>query len=299
MTQGSTSTAVKVAISLGLLAVVVAAIWVLSPDRAESGPGFVGGPSGKAVVWAVGDAADGEATSEEVADLIEGGDPDRFIYLGDVYEDGTAEEFDRNYEPTLGSLREITLPTPGNHEWPNHTEGYDPYWGEVLGQARPPEFYSVDVAGWELISLNSEGDVDAESEQYSWLRGRVAGGGDCRIAFFHRPRFSAGEKGDADDLAPLWDLLAGRSRLALSGHDHNMQRLDPVDGIVPLIAGAGGRSQYDLDESDPRLAFGDAEEYGALRLTLRPGRASWEFVSTDGDVLDRGERTCEDDYSGA
>ena len=50
------------------------------------------------------------------------------LYLGDVYDSGTAEEFDSNYRPAYGRFDKITAPTPGNHDWPQHEEGYDPYW---------------------------------------------------------------------------------------------------------------------------------------------------------------------------
>jgi hypothetical protein len=119
-----------------------------------------------------------------------------------------------------------------------------------------------------------------------WLRKRVARPGTCRLAFWHRPRFNAGEHGDARDVAPLWDALRGRAKLVINGHDHNMQRFDPIDGITQYVSGAGGHSLYRLADSPPRLAFGASQTYGALRIELRPGRARLAFVSVDGRILD-------------
>lgn len=149
------------------------------------------------------------------------------------------------------------------------------------------------MAGWELLSLNSQASHDPGSEQVQWLKKRVATGGTCRIAFWHRPRYSAATKhGDQGDLAPFWETLAGRARLVLGGHEHNMQRLRRVDGIVQLISGAGGRGHYELDRSDPRLVFGDAESNGALRLVLKRRKVRWRFVATGGKILDRGKLGC-------
>jgi hypothetical protein len=249
-------------------------------------------PRRRAVVWAVGDAANGGEVAGAVGRMIASDRPDRLLYLGDVYPDGTAADFRRNYDPAFGALKRITLPTPGNHDWPNHERGYDPYWDGLAGGRLPRDHYAVRIAHWQLISLNSQSAHDADSEQVRWLRRRVAGGGDCRIAFWHRPFYSAGKHGDQGDIAPFWEALARRARLVINGHEHNMQRLRRVDRIVPLISGAGGGSHYDVDPTDPRLAFADTTSNGALRLVLKPRRVRWKFVTTSGKVLDRGKLRC-------
>ncbi len=78
----------------------------------------------------------------------------------------------------------------------------------------------------------------------------------------------------------------------LSGHDHNLQRLRPVRGIVQYVAGAGGQVRYEVDENDPRLAFGNDSRYGALRIVLEPGTATFEFRDIRGRLLDRSRSTC-------
>ena len=78
----------------------------------------------------------------------------------------------------------------------------------------------------------------------------------------------------------------------LSGHDHNLQRLRPVAGIVQYVAGAGGQVRYRIDRGDPSLAFGNDRRYGALRIVVEPGRASFEFRDVAGRVLDRSRSTC-------
>ena len=217
--------------------------------------------------------------------------PAAFLYLGDVYEHGTRRDFARGYAPVYGALGAITLPTPGNHDWPQRRVGYDPYWAGVTGRPTP-SYYAVAVAGWSLISLNSEADHSASSPQVAWLRARLRAPGTCRLAFWHRPRFSAGLHGDQPDVAPLWNALRGRAVLVLNGHEHQMQRMRARDGITELVAGAGGRGHYPLDAADPRLAWSDASRDGALRVTLEPGRARFAFVATGGRVLERGAVRC-------
>jgi hypothetical protein len=269
------------------LAAVAALVAVVLGGARSSEPRAA---SGEAVVWAVGDGADGSAGSKALAARVAAGRVDRFLYLGDVYEEGTYDEFESNYAPVYGRFGPRTAPTPGNHEWPNRTRGYDRYWTDVQGRG-PPPYYAFSMAGWTVLALNSEGPHEPGSEQLRWLDEQL-GPGNCRIAFWHRPRYSAGTRhGDQHDIEPLWQALHGRVAMVVNGHEHNSQRFKPRDRIVQLVAGAGGHGLYPL-RPDPRLAFGDDRRLAALRLVLSPGRARYAFVAADGRRLDSGEVGC-------
>jgi hypothetical protein len=245
----------------------------------------------RAVVWAAGDVATPGRSADRVAALVRRGKPDLFLYLGDVYETGTAPEFRRWYHPRLGSLARITEPTIGNHEWGNRFGGYYPYWRARKGRRQPP-WSKTEIAGWEIIDLNSQAGHGPESTQVRWLERAVMGAGDCRIAFWHRPRYSAGAYRLAADLNPLWNRLVGRARIVLSGHDHNLQRHRPQRGITQYVVGAGGRERYALHHGRSTMAWGTDAVDGALRMVLKPGRALLEFRAPGGRLLDRSTRTC-------
>ena len=175
-------------------------------------------------------------------------------------------------------------PTPGNHDWPNHKDGYDPYW-------RKPHHYAFAIGGWRVISVNSE--TPRDPAQLRFLRRELRGPSRCVVAFMHHPRFNAGEHEDEEGkVEPLWRELRGEVTLLLAGHDHNLQRFHPVDGVTQVVAGAGGRERYDVDQEDERLAFSEDDGDGALRMQLRPGRAELRFVSADGKELDRSTVRC-------
>ena len=249
-------------------------------------------PKRLSVIWAIGDGADGGEESRTVAAMVGQRRVDRLLYLGDVYETGTASEFQANYDSAYHSLDGITAPTIGNHELPNVATGYDPYWAAVRGTP-PPAYYAFAASGWQLISLNS--NTPASPDQLSWLNGqidRTPRYGTCRIAFMHHPRFSAGSHGDDPALQGIFDELQGHASILLAGHDHDMQRMRPVDGITQYVDGAGGRELYPVNGSDPRLAFGDDTRHGALRIGLTPNRAVLTFVGDDGSPLDRSVVTC-------
>jgi len=247
-----------------------------------------------AVVWAAGDGADGGPGAEAVTRLVRRGRPDVFLYLGDVYPEGDADGFEHGYAPTFGTLAHVTAPTPGNHDRPYWRQGYLAYWTKAHGR-RPPDYYSFRAGGWDILSLNSEIAHGSASSQLRWLRRQLTAPGDCRLAFWHRPRFSAGTvHGDNPDVAPLWRALRGHARLVLNGHEHNMQRMRPRDGLVELIQGAGGHSLYGLTRSYGGLAFGNRDTFGAIRLGLRPGVARFGFVDIGGKTLDSGQVRCKE-----
>ncbi|MEA2124744.1 MAG: hypothetical protein QOI80_1526 [Solirubrobacteraceae bacterium] len=276
-----------------MIAVLAAIAAAAGAGTASTKHGFRGLPDTNRplVVWAIGDGAAGTAAGRRLAQRVTADDPDRVLYLGDVYETGSAQEFRRNFARPYRPLLHRMLPTPGNHEWPQHAVGYDPFWRRVTG-ARTPPWYAVRLGSWQVLSLNSEAPHDAGSAQVRWLRGRLRRPAPCRLAIWHRPRFSAGLHGDQPDLQPVWAAVRGRVVLVLGGHDHDLQRLRPKAGTVQLVSGAGGRALYDVDEDDPRLAFSDDRHFGAYRLTLSPDHVEAVALTVAGRELDRTTIDC-------
>jgi hypothetical protein len=260
-------------------------------SHSRSSAGQAKAPSDRAIVWAVGDGADGSAAARALAARIARDRPDRFLYLGDVYPTGTAADFARNYAPVYGRLNRITSPTTGNHDWGNSPSGYLPYWRRVNGRPQP-YWYSLRAGGWEIISLSSEAPHSAASAQLRWLRSRLRAPGTCRLVFWHRPRFSAGiVHGDAPDVAPFWQALRGHARVIVNGHEHMLQRFRNRAGLTEYVAGAGGAILYGY-HGDRRLAFARSGVTGALRMVLEPGRARLEFRAANGARLDVSRATC-------
>ena len=249
-------------------------------------------PAGHATVWAVGDGANGSAPSKAVAAMVARDDPARFLYLGDVYPAGSAAAFRRAYDPVYGRLARRTAPTPGNHDWGLRAQGYFPYWKRKLGRS-VPSWYTFTLGGWQILSLNSEAPHGPGSPQLAWLHRQLAAPGTCRLAFWHRPHYSAGTvHGDAPDTAPLWDALQGHATLVLNGHEHDLQRFAPRDGMVEIVAGAGGNGHYALKGGVSGLTFGDATHYGAARMDLQPGSAHVTLVAAGGKQLDAVDVPC-------
>jgi hypothetical protein len=280
------------------------------PGSGNSFAKFNGPASGPVVLAAVGDGPDGGPNAMKVANLIDSWNPDMFLYLGDVYDKGRPTEYYNWYRPgsALGRFRAITNPTIGNHEYePDGAPGYFDYWG-----ANTPHYYSVDAGGWHIISLDSTFQFNQTapgSAQYTWLENDLSSNtAACTIAFFHHPVFNVGEEADGQvfksTLADMWSLLDQHDvDIALTGHDHDYQRWQPLngagtvdpDGITEFVVGTGGHGIQQFELSDPRLATGvDANgSFGALRLVLNQDGAAYRFVTVDGAVRDSGSVTCD------
>jgi hypothetical protein len=267
-------------------------------------PHSVGG-EGPVVVAAVGDGAGGLQGAKQVAGLIEGWSPDMLLYLGDVYNSGSYTEYLNYYEPTFGRMKNVTNPAPGDHEGGRQFQGYRDYWDSNL------DYYSTHAGSWRLISLNSTqryGQTSPGTTQFEWLREQLANDDDtgCTMVYFHEPRWGLASAGDNAYLSDLWALLAAEGvDLVLSGHEHNYQRWTPMDatgtpvanGPTHFVVGTGGHDLRGLSEDDPR-AVARQSTFGALRLELGEGGATFKFIDTSDTVLDAGSVECNEGGDG-
>ena len=258
-------------------------------------------PAVAATVWAVGDGGSATTTRDDaLGDFIASKRPlgqlDRFLYLGDIYRSGGSLEFYDDYHPAFGDFRDISSPTPGNNEWEtNRMPGYDLYWGSLAPKASGGgRYYSFDVDGWHIISLNSNESRGPGSAQLRWLQNDLASySGTCTIAMVHHPRYFAytppsptasPTQPDSYAMEALWATLAGNSVAMLSGHIHNYQRLASERGITQLIVGTGGQENLAVAPDSAARVLDSEARTGALRLTLEPGSGRFDFFASGGSA---------------
>jgi hypothetical protein len=250
-------------------------------------------PAGDPVIAAAGDIAGSGTGDEATARLLDSIAPTAVLTTGDnAYESGTLAEFNSFYDPTWGRHRTVTHPVPGNHEY--HTAGaagYFDYFGAAAGD-RARGYYSYNIGAWHLIALNSEIAHDAGSVQVAWLKSDLAAStAKCTLAYWHKPRFTAGNYSDFPEYTPFWQALwDANADIVLAGHDHNYQRYTPLNpsgiadsarGLREFVIGTGGRSHYAL-RADNRRAAGNATAFGVLKLTLHPASFDFSFVPEAG-----------------
>jgi hypothetical protein len=272
-------------------AALLAAAAVATGCGADSEPSTdtVDQPSTGTVVYAIGDGADGSEPSARLARYVTAQDPDRFFYLGDVYETGTPAEFERNYHPLYGDLADRTDPVIGNHEDGNRRKGYYPYWNAQRGwtpaQAKHRSYVDSE-SGWQIIAYSSESDAEAESD---WIARQVAKHeGTCRIALGHQGRYMVADDEHSDNPAqqPVWDILAGRTAINLVGHSHVYGRLSAIDGTNVIVSGTGGHNPRQLGRQQHSVEAANSRTPTAVRLVLTRGEAEVTQVDPRGTVID-------------
>ena len=59
-----------------------------------------------------------------------------------------------------------------------------------------------------------------------------------------------------------------------------------------FVVGTGGRNLYHLGTRQRGSAYFQARTAGVLALELRDGSYHWIFRAINGDILDRGDRSC-------
>src|SRR5438132_8974491 len=265
------------------------------------------------IVGAVGSGADG-AGSAMVANQVAAWSPNLFLYLGDVYQHGTYEEFDNWYNPSWGKMRSVTNPVPGDQESYYNRGGYSWYWNNK------PAYYSYDAAGWHFISLTScefsdvpyppNGLCGTSGAEVSWLNNDLAAhAGACTLAYWHSPLYALwyGPSGappgvtDPDEQA-LWTPLANSHATAVINSDrHNYERWTAMDangnasptGMPEFVVGTGGHNFDPLVGSDARVVKTITNTTGALKLSLTTTTAGFQFIALDGSVGDSGNIPCQ------
>lgn len=253
------------------------------------------------ILLAVGDVGSCNSHADEAVAALAARLPGTIALLGDIaYENGSPNDYATCFDPAWGALRSRIRPAPGNHEYPTaDASGYFSYFGGAAGT--PGEgWYSYDLGTWHVIVLNSNcaavGGCGKGSPQLAWLEADLrAHPAACALAYWHHPRISSGRHGSDARTDPPWHALAAAGAdLVLVGHDHDYERIAPVDGIRSFVVGTGGRSLSELTRPrGPRTELRASDSYGLLVLELRDGAYRWQFVPIPGDFLtDSGAASC-------
>jgi hypothetical protein len=307
------------------------------PDLPPPSPDSTG--ANQVTIAIVGDTAEKGRTSHTraVASLISGHSPSvtSLFIAGDcVRYDGSGtllSFFQKYWEPAsegnMGQFNNIVFPQLGNHEYlEDKAQGYFDYFATRLAAiADLPSYhgdadtvdrgwYSVDMNGWHIVSLNANcdeisGGCSTGGAEEKWLSADLADHtGMPTIAIWHEPLWTCTTDGHSPetDVLPLWaKLYDAHADFVFNGHNHLYQRYKPLNkassgtedqaaGITEIIVGTGGSSTYHACSSsqDTRVAKaldGDGS-LGAMFFTMgSDGSYSWAFrLKSDGSIFDSG-----------
>jgi hypothetical protein len=244
-----------------------------------------------------------DCDQQATANLIGAIGPTAVLTLGDnQYENGTLAAFKTVFDPTWGKYRSIMYPAIGNHEYQTAgAAGYFGYFGVTA-------YYSFNLGDWHIVSLDSEcshvGGCQSGSAQERWLVANLAAyHAPCTLVYWHEPRFSSGEHGDASQMSAIWaDLVRAHVSVVLSGHNHDYERFVPLDangrpnpaGVTEFVVGTGGKNHYRFTTAPlTGEVVRDDTSFGVIKMTLGPTSYSWSFVPAPGyGFTDSGSASC-------
>ncbi|HEV8686281.1 MAG TPA: DNRLRE domain-containing protein [Gaiellaceae bacterium] len=281
--------------------------------------------AGEAVVVAAGDIACDPGSSsfnrglgtssacreKYTADLVERIGAIAVLNLGDAqYERGTLSRFAASYDRSWGAFKAKTWAVAGGiHDFYGGGDWYA-YFGRRAGPA-PYTPYSLELAGWHVIVLNSQcsqarvGGCGRGSRQYAWLQADLtAHPARCTLALWHNARWSSGSRHGTDDRTDAFirALYSAGADVVLSAHDHLYERFAPQNpdagrddarGLVQFVVGTGGKSLDSFGRIAPNSEARSSSAYGVLKLTLRPTGYDWQFVpEARASFTDSGSARC-------
>jgi hypothetical protein len=282
---------VAVAVALSLVGSTISAR-VAAPEARASGT--------YAVLVGAGDIGRCDLRTDESTAAILGRIEGTVFTTGDnVYPNGTASQFANCYGPSWGKHLSRTRPSPGNHDY--HTAGASGYFDYFGARAGPPGrgYYAYNRGSWRIYSLNSEMLTD---RQLDWLRADLAANPRrCSMAYWHRPLYSSGPHGNYAPVRAFWRALqAAGAELIVNGHEHTYERFAiqlpggtrSLKGIRQFVVGTAGAPLRPFETPKRNSVVRNSTDHGVLRLILRDGTYSWDFVTVRRSIRDSGSARC-------
>jgi acid phosphatase type 7 len=245
-----------------------------------------------------------EATARLLADI-----PGTIFTTGDnVYPDGSAEYFNKCYDPSWGQFKARTRPSPGNHDLVKfNADAYHEYFGMKAGPV-DRGYYSYNLGAWHIISLNSNVDIYPGYSQDKWLRADLEKNRKaCTLVYWHHPLFASGPYTDRPrDIQHVWDVLYEYGvDVVVNGHIHMYERFAPqnpsgkvdrMHGIREFIVGTGGatlRLDRHMFPIQPNSEVRNNTTWGVIKFTLYSTSYDWEFIPVEGGTFhDTGHAEC-------
>jgi hypothetical protein len=245
----------------------------------------------------VGDSGKGGKSQVAVAELLERLKPNLVLHTGDVvYPRGEERHYDRSFfVPYRRLIKEVPIfPTLGNHD----VEGGNgaAYLKNFhLPRNNPQDsqrYYSFDWGNAHFVALDTElyyeDDSGSPEEQKAWLeRDLRETHQPWKFVFYHRGIYSSSEHGSdekiREDLEPIF--IRYKVNIAFSGHDHDYERTVPIEGVIYVVTGGGGKDLYKARKSK-WTAF-SKKVHHAVFVRIDGERLFLEAIEPDGTVIDR------------
>ncbi len=296
-----------VAAFIGVAAITVACAPISTTQRSAStttssttSTTTGGAPSGEVGLAVVGDAGDGSATQQQVADQIVAWSAthrvDALLTAGDnVYPDGSPASYATTLDVPYAGLAPLPFwPALGNHDVQTGHGGDELAHLGITPAVPGGGYYERDVTdGAASVQILFADSNSIDAAQTTWLGDRLTSGDfDWRIVSFHHPAWSCGPHGSTATVIDQWvPILDAHADLVLQGHDHLYERFTRDTGARTLpyvVTGGGGAPLYDsgaCSGTPPRAAW--AKRHHFLWVDVTDTTMQVTVVARTGETLDQ------------
>jgi hypothetical protein len=241
--------------------------------------------------------------------------PQVVLGLGDYSSEETTDCW-VNLSKPVDSITRIAI---GNHD--DHYDGLADSYLKHYGLSK--QFYSFDVKNLHVLTMATEQEFEAGSEQYNFVVSdlrKAANNPDTKwiIVTLHHPFYSSPNECNLSDCEgdeelsatyhPLFDKFG--VDLVLEAHVRNYQRSFPIEfnqespskpivtstskgeyknpeGVIFAIVGTGGGElKHDLKGLSPFVAYQQDTKFGILDMHFSDNNLEAKFVAIDGSTMD-------------
>ena len=247
----------------------------------------------------LGDAGTGGSAQRKVAQRVAAVHKDfpfEFaLMLGDnLYGGEGASDYRRKFEEPYKPLLEAGVKfyaSLGNHDDP--TQAFYKLFnmdGQRFYSFKAPKPGIGTRGGARFFALDSNYMSD---KQLAWLEKELAASGsEWKIAFFHHPIYSSGEKhGSNEELRALVEPLFVKHGVdvVFTGHEHFYERLKPQKGITYFVSGAAAKLRRgNIEENSPMTAKGYDQGYTFMIVEIAGDEMHFQTLDDNGKTIDSG-----------
>ncbi len=248
-------------------------------------------------IAALGDSGTASQAQYDVAAQLRLASPDLVLHTGDVvYRRGALCHYGPKYFAPYGEMiRHVPVyPAIGNHDLmaADGRAYFESFDLPSASGSKSEAYYSFDYGPVHIVSLSSEvyesGTAADVGAQRAWLESDLADNDrPWTIVTIHRPPYSStsGKTSESvrDDLVPVFEAF--EVDLVLSGHAHNYERTNDINGVVYIVTGGGGADLYDVGTSE--WTAHSAREHHFVRIDVSPDALEVVAISRDGTIFDQ------------
>ena len=240
----------------------------------------------------IGDSGTGGGAQRKVAERIAAVHkiyPFEFVLMlgdnlyGSEGEGDYAAKFEKPYKPLLDAGVKFYAAL-GNHDDPSQRL-YKPF--NMNGE----RFYTFKAPRGSVRFYALDSNY-MQKDQLDWLAKELASSdSDWKIAFFHHPLYSSGEKHGSDlglreQIEPLF--IKNGVDVVLTGHEHFYERLKPQNGIHYIVSGSSAKLRRGNISQSAMTAKGFDEGYTFMIVEIIGDELHFQTISDQGKTIDSG-----------